>query len=270
MSRDRFDRIKAFSDGLPTPSLILDLDEVRDNYGQLSSLFPKTSIYYAVKANPHPEVLKLLSALGASFDVASIYELDLLLSLGVSPERMSYGNTIKKERDIAYFYEKGVRLYASDSIPDVEKISRAAPGSKVYFRILTEGLGADWPLSKKFGSHPDLTRHHIMRARDSGLEPWGISFHVGSQQRDIGQWSTAITTAAGVFAWAEEKGVHLRMLNMGGGFPATTPSRRIPWRNTPRTSSASSTPTSATTCPRSSSSRAAPWSGTAASSSPRS
>ncbi|NLJ45388.1 MAG: type III PLP-dependent enzyme [Treponema sp.] len=221
MSQEQFERIERFASDKETPCLIIDLDIVKKKYAQLRALMPYAEVYYAVKANPMDEVVSTLRDLGSSFDVATRYELDQLLRLGVNPERMSFGNTIKKEKDIAYFYEKGIRLYATDSTADVEKIARAAPGSKVFFRILTEGLGADWPLSRKFGSHPDETRRLILRAKDLGLEPYGISFHVGSQQRDIGQWSTALTTTGGIFKWArEEHGIELQMVNMGGGFPS--------------------------------------------------
>jgi len=220
MSRERFERIKDFAKDKETPCLILDLDVVKGKYEELRKHLPYAKVFYAVKANPTDEVVSLLRDLGSSFDVATRYELDQLLRLGVSPDRMSFGNTIKKERDIAYFYEKGVRLYSSDSFEDVDKIARAAPKSKVFFRILTEGLGADWPLSRKFGCHPEMTKNLILHAREKGLEPYGISFHVGSQQRDIGQWSTALSTVSSIFSWAEDHGVKLKMINMGGGFPA--------------------------------------------------
>lgn len=221
MSQEQFERIERFASDKETPCLIVDLDIVKKKYAQLRALLPYAEVYYAVKANPMDEVVSTLRDLGSSFDVATRYELDQLLRLGVSPDRMSFGNTIKKEKDIAYFYEKGIRLFATDSTPDVEKIARAAPGSRVFFRILTEGMGADWPLSRKFGSHPDETRRLVLRAKDLGLEPYGISFHVGSQQRDIGQWSTALTTTGGIFKWArEEHGIELQMVNMGGGFPS--------------------------------------------------
>ena len=221
MSQEQFERIERFASDKETPCLIIDLDIVKKKYAQLRALLPYAEVYYALKANPMDEVVSTLRDLGSSFDVATRYELDQLLRLGVDPGRMSFGNTIKKEKDIAYFYEKGIRLYATDSTADVEKIARSAPGSKVFFRILTEGLGADWPLSRKFGCHPDETRRLILRAKDLGLEPYGISFHVGSQQRDIGQWSTALTTTGGIFQWArEEHGIELQMVNMGGGFPS--------------------------------------------------
>jgi ornithine decarboxylase len=221
MSKERFERIKAFAGDKETPCLVIDLDIIKKNYDDLRKYFPFAKIYYAVKANPDDAVVSLLSDLGSNFDVATRYELDQLLRLGVSPDRMSFGNTIKKEKDIAYFYEKGVRLYATDSITDIDKIARAAPGSKVFFRLLTEGLGADWPLSRKFGSHPDLARQLIKTAIRFGLVPHGISFHPGSQQRDVGQWSTALTTAAQLMAWArDDLKVEMKMINMGGGFPA--------------------------------------------------
>lgn len=221
ISREKFDRIKSFAADKETPCLILDLDVIRKNFEDLRKNLPFAKIYYAVKANPDDAVVSLLRDLGANFDVATRYELDQLLRLGVSPDRMSYGNTIKKEKDIAYFYEKGIRLFVTDSLTDLDKISRAAPGSKVFFRLLTEGLGADWPLSRKFGSHPDLARQLIKTAVRFGLQPYGISFHPGSQQRDVGQWSSALTTVAQLFNWAREDAhIDLKMINMGGGFPA--------------------------------------------------
>lgn len=220
MPRERFERIKQFAKDKETPCLILDLDVIRSKYEELRKNFPYGKVYYAVKANPHDEVVSLLRDLGSCFDVATRYELDQLLRLNVTPDRMSFGNTIKKEKDIAYFYDKGVRLFATDSFEDVDKIARAAPGSQVFFRILTEGLGADWPLSRKFGCHPEMTRNLILHAKDLGLDPYGISFHVGSQQRDIGQWSSALSNVGSIFVTAEEHGIKLKMVNMGGGFPA--------------------------------------------------
>lgn len=229
MSAERFEKIKKFTQDKPTPCLVIDLEVIKTRYTQLREHLPFASVYYAVKANPIDDVVATLADLGSSFDVATRFELDQLLRLGVSPDRMSFGNTIKKEVDIAYFYEKGVRLYATDSAEDIDKIARAAPGSKVFFRILTEGLGADWPLSRKFGCHPDLTRLLILKAKKLGLVPHGISFHVGSQQRDVGQWSSALTTTGALFQWAEEHDIKMKLINMGGGFPSNyvDPTRTI-------------------------------------------
>jgi len=221
MSREDFDKITKFCSKKETPFLVLDLNKVDEKYDELTGAFPFSKIYYAIKANPHDEVLKLLAGKGSCFDVASTYELDQIMALGVGPERLSYGNTIKKSRDIAYAFSKGVRLFATDSEDDLNKIAKNAPGSRVFFRLLTDGSGADWPLSRKFGAHQDVTIKLIEMASKLDVEPYGVSFHVGSQQRDIGQWDNAISACRYIFDWAKEMGISLKMINMGGGFPAS-------------------------------------------------
>ena len=116
-----------------------------------------------------------------------------------------------------------MRLFATDSKDDLKAIAENAPGSKVYVRVLVEtSATADWPLSRKFGCHPDMAYDLIVMARDLGLVPYGISFHVGSQQRDIGQWNDAIAKTKYLFtSLEEEEGIKLSMINMGGGFPAS-------------------------------------------------
>jgi len=220
IDQERFERVKAFANSQASPLLLVDLDIIRNHYIQLSESMPNSQIYYAVKANPMNEVLSMLKDLGACFDVASRYELDQMLGLGVDPSRLSYGNTIKKKADIAYFYSKGVRLFATDSEFDLLHLAEYAPGSRVFFRILTEGTGADWPLSRKFGAHPDMIYRLILQSADLGLIPYGISFHVGSQQRDIGQWDDAIARCKYLFDAVAEEGIEMQMMNLGGGFPA--------------------------------------------------
>jgi len=222
-----FQRMKAFADTKETPFLVIDTATVKRQLEELITGFSNAKIYYAVKANPAPEILEILRDRGCNFDIASIYELDRVLSLGVTGDRISYGNTIKKSKDIRYFYDKGVRLYATDSEADLRNIAKAAPGSKIYVRILTEGTQtADWPLSRKFGCQTDIAMDLLITARDLGLEPYGISFHVGSQQRDIGTWDAAIAKVKVIFErLREEDGIELKMINMGGGFPANYISR---------------------------------------------
>ena len=157
---------------------------------------------------------------GASFDVASRGEIGLCLGNGVAPDRLSFGNTIKKEKDIAYAYQAGVRLFAFDSAHELEKLARAAPGARVFCRILVACDGAEWPLSRKFGCAPEMAVELLRQARDAGLDPYGISFHVGSQQTDLGQWDGAVGAAARMFSALAEADINLRMVNIGGGFPA--------------------------------------------------
>jgi len=220
--RDTFLRMKEFADTKETPFLLVDTAMVDHQYRELVEGFPYANIFYAVKANPAPEILTLLRDLGANFDIASIYELDRVMALGVPGHRISYGNTIKKSKDIRYFYERGVRMFATDSEADLRNIAKAAPGSRIYVRILTEGTEtADWPLSRKFGCQTDMAMDLLVLARDLGLEPYGVSFHVGSQQRDIGAWDAAIAKVKVIFErLKEEDDISLKMINMGGGFPA--------------------------------------------------
>lgn len=220
MSNEGFEKLRDFSSANETPFIVIDLEKISERYDELTNALPKAKIYYAVKANPHDEVLATLHKKGSHFDVASIYEIDKMLGLDVSPDRLSYGNTIKKEKDIAYAYGKGIRLYTSDSDSDVEKLAKYAPGSRVMFRLLLDGEGADWPLSRKFGAHPDKVFNLILKARNLGLVPYGISFHVGSQQRDVGQWDSAIALCRYLFDALKKEGVTLGALNLGGGLPA--------------------------------------------------
>ena len=112
------------------PCLVVDLDVVRDNYAKFARALPDTRVFYAVKANPAPEVLKLLADLGSCFDTASVVEIELALAAGATPDRISFGNTIKKERDIVRALELGVRLFAVDCEAEVEKIARAPCGRR--------------------------------------------------------------------------------------------------------------------------------------------
>ena len=220
--RETFNKMKNFADKQETPFVVIDTQMIAQAYDDLRAGFESAKIYYAVKANPAVEIIDLLRVKGSNFDIASIYELDKVMGTGVTPDRISYGNTIKKARDIRYFYEKGVRLFATDSEADLRNIAKAAPGAKVYVRILTEGsTSADWPLSRKFGCNPDMALDLLILAKQLGLVPYGISFHVGSQQRDIDVWDAAIAKVKFIFQrLQEEDGITLQMINMGGGFPA--------------------------------------------------
>ncbi|MDM8347573.1 type III PLP-dependent enzyme [Pseudomonas sp. sp1636] len=220
--RETFQKMKAFADQQETPFVVIDTKIIDQAYDDLRAGFEFAKVYYAVKANPAVEIIDLLKDKGSSFDIASIYELDRVMSRGVGPERISYGNTIKKAKDIRHFFEQGVRLFATDSEADLRNIAKAAPGSKVYVRILTEGsTTADWPLSRKFGCQTDMAMDLLILARQLGLVPYGVSFHVGSQQRDISVWDAAIAKVKVIFErLKEEDGIELKMINMGGGFPA--------------------------------------------------
>jgi ornithine decarboxylase len=201
------------------PCLVVDLDIVENNFHAFRKALPDSAIFYAVKANPAPEVLRLLASLGSNFDCASVAEIEMALEAGATARRVSYGNTIKKERDIERAAALGVSLFAVDCVEEVEKVARAAPGARVFCRVLTNGEGAEWPLSRKFGCVPAMAIDVLLAADRLGLVATGISFHVGSQQTDTNAWDAAIGDAKFVFEALAEKGIVLTLVNMGGGFP---------------------------------------------------
>jgi len=203
-----------------SPVLAVDVDVIEQNYETLKNGMPQATIFYAVKANPVAPVLERLSKLGSSFDAASVNEIEYCLNAGAKPSEISFGNTIKKAVDIKRAFALGINIFAFDSIRELEKLAQFAPGSKVYCRILTENIGADWPLSRKFGCEIDMAVELMVKAQEWGLIAHGISFHVGSQQTDPNQWDIAIERTAMVFSDLKARNIQLKMVNLGGGFPA--------------------------------------------------
>jgi ornithine decarboxylase len=215
------ERIRAFLDDRrpPTPCLIIDLDTVRESHTRLREAIPEARMYYAVKANPAPEVVRLLVRAGCGFDVAGREEIELCLGQGARPELISYGNTVKKARDIAYAYSVGVRRFTFDSEPDLETIARMAPGSTVSCRILVDSSGSATPFGHKFGCAPEMAVRLLVRAVELGLDAEGVAFHVGSQHLDPAAWEPWIAAAGAVTKQVAAHGITLRGLNIGGGFP---------------------------------------------------
>ena len=202
-----------------TPCLVLDVDRVEANFRALRDALPLARIFYAVKANPAPQVLERLVRLNSHFDAAGIEEVIACLDAGAHPDAISFGNTIKKVSAIRRAHEVGVSIFAFDSREELEKLARNAPGARVYCRVLVENEGADWPLSRKFGTTIESARELMLEAGELGLDPYGLSFHVGSQQTTTRAYEVAIGKVAMLFTDLTEAGVNLRMLNLGGGFP---------------------------------------------------
>jgi ornithine decarboxylase len=206
----------------PTPCLVVDTDVVAARARGFRSAFPGALIRYAVKANPAPPVLDALVAAGIGFDVAGPAELALCLGRGADPAGIAYGNPIKKPRDIAAAFERGVREFTSDAPADVDHLGRYAPGSAVSIRVVLDAPDSVTPFGRKFGCEPAEALDLVVRAAELGLRP-GIAFHVGSQQPDVTAWEIGIATAAKLFGEAEAQGVRMTRLNLGGGF--ATPHR---------------------------------------------
>ena len=165
-------------------------------------------------------MISALANQGIGFDLASAGEIDRCLQLGIPTDRFCFGNTIKRESDIARAHALGIDLYAFDSPMELEKLARAAPGARVFCRLSVHGRGAEWPLTRKFGCSTQVAIELLVHAKALGLRPVGTSFHVGSQQTDPAQWAAAIGHAARVFHGCHRQGVVLDLLNVGGGLPA--------------------------------------------------
>lgn len=209
------------SDPPATPYLLVDLDQVAENYAAIAGGFEDADVFYAMKANPAPEILDLLVRAGSCFDCASLNEVRQALAAGATPDRIAFGNTIKKSSEIAGAHALGVRRFAFDCEVELRKIADHAPGAAVWCRLLTEGDGADWPLSRKFGCDEAMAEELMTLAPQWGLEPAGLSFHVGSQQRNPEGWDKAIETCARLWQRLAAIGVEMHTLNLGGGLPST-------------------------------------------------
>jgi ornithine decarboxylase len=203
------------------PTLVIDTDAVARQYAALAQGLGRARIHYAVKANPAPEIIETLVRAGSHFDAASRGEIELCLSRGASPEAISFGNTVKRASDIQFAHQAGVTLFAADAEEELEKIAAHAPGAEVYIRLIVESSPADWPLSRKFGCAPAHAVALMDHARDLGLRPLGLSFHVGSQTRQAAMWAETLSRVAETWHAARAAGHDLTLLNIGGGFPAS-------------------------------------------------
>jgi diaminopimelate decarboxylase len=198
-----------------TPYLTIDLSRVRHNFHVLRAALPAAEIRYAVKANPAGPVLRLLAGEGAGFDVASAGEIDGCVACDIDGHRLTFGNPIKKASHVAYAYARGVRRFVVDTEEGLRTIAEQAPGSGVECRVGLPFPPSVTPFGDKFGCAPADAARLLRHARQLGLVAEGLSFHVGSQQRDPAAWEIGIGCAAEIF----DAVGNLTAINVGGGFP---------------------------------------------------
>lgn len=204
----------------PAPFLAIDLGTVRERYWSLLSRVQRLEVFYAVKCNPTIEVLAMLASLGCGFEVASMGELEVLQTLGVDPAAVLYSNTVKPPSHIEAAAAAGLWRFAADAEGELRKIAAVAPGSSVYVRVRVDDSQSTFPLSRKFGAEPDTAVELLLRAAELGLQPYGVTFHVGSQCVTTSAWRQAIGAVGRIMAKLAERGVVLEMLDLGGGLPA--------------------------------------------------
>ncbi len=205
---------------VPTPFLATDLSVLAERLRRFTAAMPRVRPFYAVKCNSAPEVLGTVAEQGAGFEVASLGELRMLQDLGVDPAGVLYSNTVKPASHVAGAAEAGVWRFAVDSMGELRKIARCAPGSAVYVRVRVDDSGSVFPLSRKFGAEAHAARTLLLAARELGLQPYGLTFHVGSQCGATSAWVQAIASMGRLMRQLSTDGIQITMLDLGGGFPA--------------------------------------------------
>lgn len=206
-----------------TPLLVLSLEEVKKNYQVLRKYMPQVRIHYAIKANPHPEILRVMADMGSCFDVASDGEIRTLSAMGVEGGRMIYANPVKLGVGLEACRDCGVTKMTFDSASEIEKIKKQCPDATVLLRLRIDNSSAHVDLNKKFGAARENALALMLRAKAAGLDMAGVAFHVGSQTVSSDPYLHALDIARGLFDEAEAAGLHLRILDIGGGFPIPEP-----------------------------------------------
>ncbi len=202
-----------------SPLMLISREVLKSQYERFRRCLPNVIPFYAIKANPHPEIIKTFIKLGVGFDVASAAEMDLVLDLGAPPEKVIFANTIKSNEDIARAYKRKVKFMTFDNEPELYKIAKGCPRARVLVRIRVNNVGSAVELSRKFGADPDQAIFLLRKAKVLGLKPAGVSFHVGSQCTNVKNYMQALDLSAVIFSEAEQVGLKLDTLDIGGGFP---------------------------------------------------
>jgi ornithine decarboxylase len=233
-------RLRKLAETEGTPLFVIDHDELRRNYRQFRRYLPRVQVYYAVKANPDPAIVRTLYAEGASFDVASMPEF-MIVHENVRHlpakerqdwiwDKIIYANPTKPT-DTLEELNQYKPLVTFDNFEEIRKIKRHAPNAGLVLRLKVPNTGAMVELSSKFGASPGEAVDLILAADKAGLTVEGISFHVGSQTTNFENYVQALHLTAGVFAEARARGyTKMNLVDIGGGFPAPYDSSVKPFR----------------------------------------
>lgn len=203
-----------------TPYLEINLHKIREAYDRLSKNLPNVGIYYAMKCNPNPEIMKTVFDCGGKFEISSAVELRKAIQIGADPKNILFSNPIKTLDDIKFAYNYGVNYFAFDSYSEIDKLADGAPGARVYVRLSIPVKKSAVASEGKFGVSIEDARALMIHAKKCGLETYGISFHVGSQMLDAKSWDLAISHSAKLIKLLKKDGIKVKLLDIGGGFPA--------------------------------------------------
>lgn len=209
------------------PLLCIDRGIITKKYREFQRAFPGFEMHYAVKCNPHAGVIEHIKNLGGSFEIASFAELALLMQSGVSARDVLYSNPVKSADNIRRTYDAGVRCFAFQSEDELGKLAAiGAPDINVYLRLSTPPGDSTVASEAKFGQRAGSDDEQraavslLQRAARLGLKPYGLAFHVGSQMERAGAWDAPLQQVSWLLKLLQASGIHLTMLDLGGGFPA--------------------------------------------------
>lgn len=202
-----------------TPMLLIDREKVKEKILMIGSHIKNSKVFYAVKANPDIEILRFLDKLKVGFEISSEGELEVLSKLRVNPKKIISSNPVKSSKFLRMAASYGIRYFSYDSREEVDKLCQFVPHSDVYVRLSVPNEGSEWPLSKKFGVELDDALSLLCYAKNRGLNPVGITFHVGSQCTNIYNWNIALDKAKTLWDLAFKNNIRLNLINIGGGYP---------------------------------------------------
>ena len=202
-----------------SPLLILDKATVRFQYKELARSLPNVTLHYALKPLPNKDVVASLIEEGASFDLASRGEIDLVRSLNINPMKCIHTHPIKKDQEIKYSLEYGCNTFVVDNAQEAKKFIPYKDEVKLLIRVSFPNPETPVDLSKKFGVLPKDCLELLKLTKSLGLNIHGLSFHVGSQVPNANRHVEAINECAGIIKAAKENGIELNVLDIGGGFP---------------------------------------------------
>ena len=212
-----------------TPLMVIDHEQIRRNYNEFKKHLPKVQAYFAVKANAEPAIIRTLYKAGASFDVASLPEFMLVYEniKHLPPkeqqdfiwDKIIYANPTKPKETLQSL-DQYKPLVTYDNLAELKKIRQYAPHAGVVLRLRVPNTGSMVELSSKFGCDPGEAVDLILAAFEMGLVVEGISFHVGSQCTNFQNFVQALEMSAAVMKEAASRGREIKILDIGGGFPA--------------------------------------------------
>jgi ornithine decarboxylase len=202
-----------------TPFMLTDLEVIRSKCLEFKSFLPTVQLYYAVKAYSDKEVINAIDDLVDGYDIASTNEIAKLIKIGVKPTRIAFSNPVKSEAALRQATKMGVNRFAYQSKNELFKIKQCNSSAQVYLRVKVSDQASSIGFSSKFGCEPGEAVGLLEAAKELGLNPIGLTFHVGSQANNTSVWSSALKTCKEIINQASNIGISVNTINLGGGFP---------------------------------------------------